>query len=81
VSVDRPHENQMDLIFPFDSDDPEFVRGFEIGALWERLKGGIPCAATLHAVNAEMVIRLAEASAVSFSAEDLSDDWIQVEFH
>jgi hypothetical protein len=71
----------MDLICPFDSDDPEFVRGFEIGALWERLKAGMPCEAMIHAANAEMVIRLAEASSVGFSAEDLGGDWIQVEFN
>jgi len=80
VSVD-PHEDQMDLICPFDSDDPEFVRGFEIGALWERLKNGPPCQATIHATNAEMVIRLAAAADMGFSAEDLGGDWVHVEFH
>ncbi|HUZ41179.1 MAG TPA: hypothetical protein VMU68_07285 [Acidimicrobiales bacterium] len=71
----------MELICPFDSDDPEFVRGFEIGALWERLKSREPVTATIHATNIEMTMRIAEATGIAFRAEDLDDDWLQVEFH
>jgi len=28
------------LALPFDTDDTEFVRGFEAGRLWEQLKSG-----------------------------------------
>jgi hypothetical protein len=78
--VDPNENHKMNLIFPFDSDHPEFVRGFEIGALWERLKAGGPCEATLHATNAEMAIRLAEATGRSFTGEDLGDDWVAIRF-
>lgn len=71
----------VDLICPFDSDDPEFTRGFEIGMIWERLKSGEPCAATIHASNAEMILRLAETSGMRFRAQDLSEEWLHVEFH
>jgi hypothetical protein len=71
----------VELICPFDSDDPEFIRGFEVGALWERLKTDGPCEATLHAANAEMAMRLAEAAHRDFSGEDLGDDWVHVRFH
>jgi type IV secretory pathway ATPase VirB11/archaellum biosynthesis ATPase len=68
----------MELICPFDTDDPEFVRGFEIGVLWERLQSGEACEVTIHATNAEMVIRLAESTGREFCAEDMGDDWLCV---
>ena len=70
----------MDLICPFDSDDPEFARGFEAGALWERLKADPACEATVHASNAEMVTRMASAARREVSIEALEDDWIHVTF-
>jgi hypothetical protein len=72
--------HKMDLVCPFDSDHPEFTRGFELGVLWERLKKPGPFEATLHATNAEMVMRVAEAAGRSFSGEDIGDDWVSVRF-
>lgn len=71
----------MELICPFDSDDPEFVRGFEVGALWERLKTREAFETTIHATNVEMVMRLADAADRGYFAAELTDDLIQVEFH
>ena len=71
----------MELICPFDSDEPEFARGVEVGILWERLKSGEPCSAMVHAGNVEMIMRIAETFGMGFCAEDLSDEWIRVEFH
>jgi hypothetical protein len=28
-----------EVVLAFDTDDPQFVRGFEAGRLWERIKG------------------------------------------
>lgn len=49
-------------VLAFDSDSPEFVRGFEAGWLYQRLAAdeqvdGQP----FHAVNAEMVMRMLDA--------------------
>ena len=58
------------LMLKFDTDEPEFMRGFEAGRLWmlisrvadhelmsEELEGTL-----FHAVNAEMVLRMLEAA-------------------
>ena len=66
------------LILPFDSDEPEFTRGFEAGALWERLKNQPGFEGTVHAENAEMVMRIAEATGCEFSGEDVGDGWLHV---
>ena len=71
----------VDLKYPFDLDDPEFTRGFEIGMIWERLKSGEPCAATIHANNVEMIMRRVETSGMRFRAQYLSEEWLHVEFH
>lgn len=67
------------LALPFDSDSPEFRRGFEAGMLWGRTEHVlVPVRATVHADCAEMVMRIAEARNVPFSAEPLGDDWLAV---
>ncbi len=71
----------MDLVCPFDTDDPEFTRGFEAGVLWATLRSGEPCEATIHGTNAEMAMRMAEATGRPFCGEDLGDDWLAVSFH
>lgn len=66
------------LVLPFDSDDPEFTRGFEAGIIWERTEEG-PYSGLIHAENAEMVMRIAEARGMSFAAQDAGDDeWLNV---
>ncbi len=64
------------LLVEFDSDAPEFVRGFEAGRLWEQLKDPDPFGQTIHANNAEMVIRMCEQVQRDFSAEELDETWI-----
>ncbi|HEX7994037.1 MAG TPA: hypothetical protein VF506_08955 [Streptosporangiaceae bacterium] len=70
------------LVLPFDTDDAEFTRGFEAGTLWQRLEAGEhPLSATVHSTNAEMVMRIAEAKGVRFSAELTDyDEWLFVTF-
>lgn len=70
------------LTLPFDTDNPEFIRGAEIGMLWQRLvHGEIPVQATIHSTNAEMMMRIAEAKGVQFSAELTDyDEWLFVTF-
>jgi hypothetical protein len=65
----------------FDTDDPEFRRGFEMGMLWERLDAEGCAHMAVSAANAEMVLRVAKAIGCTFSGQDLGDDLISVEMH
>jgi len=69
---------EFGLILPFDSDEPEFTRGFEVGQIWERLKHEPIFEGPVHAENAEMVMRIAEASGCEFSGDDAGFGWVQV---
>jgi hypothetical protein len=66
------------LILPFDSDEPEFVRGFEAGRLYEQLHGDEPFSQTIHASNAEMAMRMCEAVGRDFSADQVDHNWIEL---
>lgn len=65
-------------LLPFDSDDPEFTRGFEAGRLWEQLRDPEPFEQTIHASNAEMAIRMCETREREFEAVELDDDWMEL---
>lgn len=70
------------LVLAFDTDDPEFCRGVEVGRLWEQLNADPhePVEQTLHASNAEMVLRMAEATDRPVTSTEVGDDWIEVAF-
>jgi hypothetical protein len=68
----------MSLVLAFDTDEPEFTRGFEAGQLWERLERDGMAAQLVHAGNAEMVMRMAEAKGLKFCANDAGDGWLGV---
>ena len=68
-----------DLILAFDSDDPEFARGFEAGRLWERVKADqTDWDEMIHATNAEMVMRMCEAESRTFRADVVDEEWVHV---
>jgi hypothetical protein len=68
-------------LLPFDTDDAEFVRGFEAGRVWALLRGvGDEVVETVHANNAEMMLRLGEATGRRVRAVDLDENWIEVSF-
>ncbi len=69
----------MDSTVHFDTDDPEFQRGFEIGILWERLSSDGACHMAVSAANTEMVLRVAKAFDCTFSGQELADDQISIE--
>lgn len=74
-------QREYDLVVPFDRAEPAFARGVEIGMLWQRLQSEPPpVAAVVHASNAEMALRLAEAQGCLVSSEDLDDDWLAVTY-
>lgn len=68
------------MILPFDTDDEDFVRGFECGRIWT-LMAENPYALTgliFHAVNAEMVLRMIEAKGLELTVEFTDDDqWMR----
>ena len=69
------------LALAFDTDDPQFVRGVEIGKLYERLALD-PDAheQTVHVANAEMVLRIGEALGREVESEEHDDVWMTVRF-
>lgn len=74
----------VSLLMAFDTDDPEFARGFELGRLWEQLRAAPdwePLERELvHATNAEMLMRLGEATGRCATAVDLDGHWLEVSF-
>jgi hypothetical protein len=69
-------------ILEFDCQSVDFARGFEAGRVWAALnvdpdRSVDVCA---HGTNAEMFLRMAEATARSVTSEELGNDWLQVTF-
>lgn len=68
----------------FDRDSMDFVLGFEAGMIYTEatalLELGMasPFTRMIHAENAEMAIRIAEAKGLAFSAKPTEDDdWLE----
>jgi hypothetical protein len=68
-------------LLKFDTEDAEFARGFEAGRLWALLRGtDDQVVEAVHAANAEMILRLAEATGRQVQAVDLDENWIEATF-
>lgn len=73
--------DEYTLAIAFDTDDAEFCRGVEVGMIYGRLLAEPrPVLAVVHASNAEMMLRLAEATSTSVRSVDLDEDWLEVTF-
>jgi hypothetical protein len=72
----------MRLLLSFDTADAEFARGFEIGRLWAMLRADPDeeLSECVHAANAEMLLRLAEATGRSVRTDDIDDTWLVATF-
>lgn len=59
----------------FDTDNPEFARGFEVGRIYEMLvnDNAEVMNQPFHASNVEMVLRIAEARGLTVTAEFTDD--------
>lgn len=69
------------LALPFDTDSSEFVRGVEVGRLWEQLKADDAARQeTIHVSNAEMAIRIGEAVGRRVEATEIDETWMTVRF-
>lgn len=80
-------EEDFAPILAFDTDESEFVRGFEAGCIWNALKQITDedydrswVKEIVHASNAEMFLRMAEATGLHHRANRLDDTWIEVMF-
>lgn len=72
-------EHNWKLVLPFDTDNPEFVRGFEAGRIWERVQNDrTDWDAIIHGTNAEMVMRMCETEGRSYRAEIMDDTFVHV---
>lgn len=73
-----------DIVFvPFveyDSGDPEFIRGAEIGYLEAKIEllGSVTIRELVRQSNGEMLQRLTAAAGRTFSTETLDDEWMSV---
>jgi hypothetical protein len=71
------------LLLPFDTDHPEFARGFEAGRVWALLQHqpDEEVDVVLHTSNAEIGIRMAEATRRRVRGEESHDGhWITLSF-
>jgi hypothetical protein len=86
------HDGRYGLVLAFDTDDQEFLRGFEAASVYcdarslaageqvhEDDKPGM-LRATVHATNAEMMLRIAEAHGLHVRSEDIAEGWLEVTF-
>lgn len=75
-------------LLQYDTDSVEFARGVQVGMIWQLLHGGInEFEIPVYSVNAEMVMRMAEASGFSAHAyyeeeevEGEDHEWMMVVF-
>lgn len=77
---ESPPDETFGLRLAFDSDDPEFTRGFEIGRYDTILGRDGEAEGYLHPENAEMVMRLAETHDCDVAAKDIGYGWMWVTF-
>jgi hypothetical protein len=67
------------LVLAFDTDTREFARGVEVGRLWEQLKAAPgPLEQNVKVQNAEMMLRIGEATGRTVESVELGDDWLCV---
>jgi hypothetical protein len=70
---------QWGLLLPFDTEDEQFARGVEVGRLWEMFKHNEePFEQTIHATNAEMVLRMSERLGRPIRTDELGSDWLEL---
>lgn len=71
------------LVLAFDTDDFEFVRGMEAGIVWgalQKLDATESHEVFVHGYNAEMMVRISEATNRHIETQDTDPDWMSVKF-
>lgn len=78
---EEEREQGWGLALAFDTDDEEFCRGVEAGCLYERLQHDPHTVRQqVHGNNAEMVVRIGEATGRHVRVLSDVDDWLDVEY-
>lgn len=76
--------SEYSLLLPFATDDPLFAHGFEMGRLWTLLREVLSdhdeYECHCHVENAEMALRIAEATSRTVRSEELGDGWLSLAF-
>jgi hypothetical protein len=75
--VSGPRE--FDLLMPFDTDEREFTRGFQMGMVWALSEPAPTTSVMVYAVNAELLVRMKERGC-RFACREANDDWLEIEF-
>jgi hypothetical protein len=69
------------LLLAFDDESKKFASGFECGRIWALLReNAMAQDFDVHVENAEMMMRMAEATDRAFHAEEMKDGWVTVYF-
>lgn len=69
------------LLLPFDTDNPEFARGWEAGRMYEQVRSwaddtaGYRLQIQAHWSNAEIAMRIGGLDSLTVSVEQIDDDW------
>lgn len=84
---EKTGEQEFGLVLPFDTDDPEFTRGFVCGQAWQLLELGEPYVEmTITSDNLYMFITMADAKGYLIEMEEtgkeasnlLDTEWLRV---
>jgi hypothetical protein len=68
-------------LIAFDTDEPQFIRGFEAGRIWAICRSDVDDVEEIVGnANAEMMIRIAEATDRAVSAEPWGENHVLVKF-
>jgi hypothetical protein len=73
-------ERGYSMALELDTPGPDFVRGLELGRLWEQLKSHGPVEVHVHASNAEMLLRIADSTGRALRTDILDDTWLLAHF-
>lgn len=67
------------LMLNFDTNHPEFYRGFEAGLIWAHAANCGSLDAIVHTVNTEMILRICEALDIPFRADPINDSLMRIQ--
>lgn len=68
---EKTGEHEFGLVLPFDSDDPEFIRGFACGQTWQLLEMGEPYVeTTITSDNLYMFVTMADTKGYHIEMEE-----------
>lgn len=76
----QPADVRYSLVQAYDTDDPEFFRGAEIGYLEAKVEllGGVAIREVMRRSNEEMVRRVSEGAGRGLHVEAIDSEWMEV---